>query len=230
MPCCLINLFNQFLNAVDKVSLAFAWQQLKFCLPLLFFCLRKAVLYVQHPARRQPQSPIWRDFKLLPASRLPHHCREWLLDKHSLTARLLRACGGQFAIQVISQRWGQAQLNECQLLGIAPRQRCIIREVFLLCYGLPWVYARSVLPVSSLSGELRHLRKFGNRPLGQLLFNTPNMQRSPFQLANFKLAQIPCHNELPDNAESLVWGRRSRFTIYNKPLLVSEIFLPAFRP
>jgi chorismate-pyruvate lyase len=26
------------------------------------------------------------------------------------------------------------------------------------------------------------------------------------------------------------WGRRSRFTLYHKPLVVSEIFLPAFCP
>jgi chorismate--pyruvate lyase len=84
---------------------------------------------------------------------------------------------------------------------------------------------------------LRHLRQFGTQPLGQLLFNTPGMQRNPFEIAQILPAQLPPaarsmdRDNLKLNTQSEpAWGRRSRFTLYHKPLVVSEIFLPAFCP
>ena len=133
--------------------------------------------------------------------------------------------------------------SESQLLHKNPRQQCLIREVLLQCNGQPWVYARSVIPVSSLRGPIRHLRHLDTRPLGQLLFNTPNMRRSPFQITQLSaqqlihelnqnfggpaMTQLKPQRLLPEN--DTLWGRRSRFTIYNKPLIVSEIFLAGFQ-
>lgn len=190
-------------------------------------------MYDQQPIRFHPQGPIWRDFHTRFGNALPTANREWLLDSGSLTQRLIKSSHHQFSVQVLSQQWGSAQLSEYDLLAVAPRQRCLIREVLLLCHQQPWVYARSVIPVSSLTAKLRHLRHFDNRPLGQLLFNTPGMRRSPFQIAQLAINDLPLYANLQqshDNKTPNLWGRRSRFVIYNKPLLVSEIFLPDFQP
>ena len=189
-------------------------------------------MYDQQPIRFHPQEPIWRDFNTRFSVALPISNREWLLDSTSLTQRLIKASNHQFSVNVLSQQWGNATLSEYNLLGRPPRLRCLIREVLLMGYQQPWVYARSVMPVSSLTGELRHLRHFDNRPLGQLLFNTPGMQRSPFQIARIATNDLPLHatSQLSlDKENPLLWGRRSRFVIYNKPLLISEVFLPAFK-
>lgn len=187
-------------------------------------------MYDQLPIRFHPQSPNWRDFHTWFSHDLPIANREWLLDGSSLTKRLIKTSNNQFSVQVLRQQWDNAALSEYDLLGISPRQRCLIREVLLLCHGQPWVYARSVLPISSLTGELRHLRRFDNRPLGQLLFNTPGMHRSPFQIACLAASDLPLQATLSLKEKNpTLWGRRSRFVIYNKPLLVSEIFLPAFQ-
>lgn len=188
-------------------------------------------MYDQQPIRFHPQNPIWRDFNTCFGENLPHPIREWLLDTGSLTKRLIKTSKGHFAVNVLSQRWAAAQFSEYQLLGIKPGEICLIREVLLQCNQSPWVYARSALPLSSLTGKLRHLRHFDNRPLGQLLFNAPKLKRSSFQIAQLNAGQLPLSASAQlENKNAKLWGRRSRFVLYNKPLLVSEIFLPNFQP
>jgi len=191
--------------------------------------MESRALYDQPTTRYQPPSPIWRDFKTWRGSELPHGHRRWLLDQGSLTERLLAASRRRLAVEVLQQRWQRASTSEYRLLAIPHRQHCLVREVLLHCAGQPWVYARSVLPACSLRGELRHLRHFDNRPLGQLLFTTPGMQRSPFEIARMAARDLPRAARPPQQAaqKDALWGRRSRFVLYNKPLLVSEIFLPA---
>jgi len=185
--------------------------------------------YIQN--KYQPQYNFWKDYHRLPSTMLSNGKREWLLDPGSLTARLIKASNNQFAVNVLAQQWSYATLSESRLLGIPHRHLCLIREVFLICNNQPWVYARSVLPCSSLTGKLRHLQHFGNQPLGQLLFTTPSMKRSPFQIILTTSKQLDNHRGLLDsisNSQSL-WGRRSRFELFGKPLIVSEFFLPAFQ-
>ncbi|NND38815.1 MAG: chorismate lyase [Pseudomonadales bacterium] len=186
---------------------------------------------------RKFYQPRWRDQHAYFGNALSAQHRRWLLDEGSLTAHLLRASEGDFSVKIISQRWGRPQRNEAMLLAIDPRHSCLLREVFLLCSGKPWVYARSVLPHSSLSGSLRHLRKFGDQPLGQLLFNSTNMRRDPFELTTIPQQRIPGLQEnvietspakISGAEEQACLGRRSRFFLEDRPLIVSEIFLPAF--
>ena len=113
-------------------------------------------------------------------------------------------------------------------MSTAPRQLALIREVALLVAGNAVVFARSVFPHTSLTGSLTHLRKLKNKPLGAILFNHPGMHRSPFELARLSgnSDYLPQAMQQSDAA----WGRRSRFTIDNKALLVSEVFLDKFSP
>jgi len=174
----------------------------------------------------------WIDHHKLSNNVLPVALRRWLLDPHSLTARLVRASNGHFEVQVLSQNWGHCTASEAALLNINSRKHCLIRETLLICHGAPWVFARSIMPCSSLIGRLRHLRRFGNQPLGQLLFNTPGMHRHPFEVSRGSIGSFSQQPKALASASptALLWGRRSRFEIFNKPLIVSEIFLPAFKP
>lgn len=169
----------------------------------------------------------WRDYHRFTAAQLNYAVRSWLLDTGSLTKRLIKTSNGHFSVTVLQQQWQSPRPSEIALLSMAHRERAIIREVILSCYGQPWVFARSVIPASSLRGSLRRLRKLDNRPLGALLFNDPSMYRHPFQLASITAnsPQIPhsLHNE------GTLWGRRSRFELAGKPIMVSEIFLPQCR-
>ncbi|WP_229838154.1 chorismate--pyruvate lyase family protein [Cellvibrio zantedeschiae] len=152
--------------------------------------------------------------------------RSWLLDNGSLTAKLLKLSQGDFRVEVLRQLNARASLSEAQALGINPHQICLIREVILRGHNQPWVFARSVLPLSSLTGNLRHLRKQGNRPLGAFLFSQPHLKRSPIALSLISRHHAYVPEKLVGDAQ--IWGRRSIFSLSDKPLLVSEVFLPGF--
>ena len=93
------------------------------------------------------------------------------------------------------------------------------------------VYARSIIPLQTLTGKQRRLAHLGNRPLGGFLFSCPSMQREQAQLA-----AIQAGDEIYERAVDLagvhpeyLWARRSIFRLADKPLIVSEIFLPAIQ-
>lgn len=159
--------------------------------------------------------------------RVPKLWRDWLFDAGSLTQRLLDASYGDLSVNVIKQKFQVPSLSERHVLGLPDRQQAMIREVLLCGVGQPWVFARSVLPLTTLSGRLRKLRQLGTQPLGALLFNDPTMTREPVEVAcvNADNNRLPCSTLCGD---SCIWGRRSVFRLDNKPLLVAEFFLPSF--
>lgn len=178
-----------------------------------------------HAGRREPH---WYPAARFPSPELTPSVRRWLLDQGSLTQRLIDQQRGHFSVQLLRQDWRVPLPSEQRLLHMLPRQRAIIREVILQQGPNEVVFARSVLPASSLEGKLAHLRRLGNKPLGAILFNTAGMQRNPFELA---LIDQRCTYLPPDiDLQGPVWGRRSRFEVYGQPLMVSEVFLQAFRP
>lgn len=169
----------------------------------------------------------WRPRRHLPIGRRPPNTLlSWLDDSGSLTARLLALSSGHFRVQVVQQRLAIPSRDEQQALHMPRPALALIREVILLGHHQPWVFARSVLPLSSLTHKLRHLRKQQNRPLGAFLFSQPQLQRSAIAVATFNVDDGYVPRALVTQAS--LWGRRSVFSLAAKPLLVSEVFLPAF--
>ncbi len=172
---------------------------------------------------------LWQSYRRLPAYNVPSRWRPWLLDRGSLTQRLVAASAGQFRVRILAQGIAKPRRTEARTLGIPHPQLAVVREVILYGSDQPWVYARSVLPLSSLTGRLARLRKLDERPLGALLFADPSMRRGKLELARVQPAKVALPQEL-GIFDSPLWGRRSVFYIADKPLLVSEIFLPTFSP
>jgi chorismate--pyruvate lyase len=168
----------------------------------------------------------WRPW--LPPRALPAGLLPWLRDEGSLTRQLTRLLGRPIRVERLSQRWQLPQRSEARLLGLPPGQRALVREVILWGGDEPWVYARSILPVSALRGDLARLRRLRNAPLGALLFRYPELTRTPFELTAFAPEQPPRLRELAGGAT--LYGRRSRFALGRRRLIVAELFLPGFRP
>lgn len=175
----------------------------------------------------QPRPRGWRHWRHWPAGELTPGVREVLLDEGSLTARLVAASAGDFAVRVQRQCWMRPLAGESAALGLPRAAHALVREVTLECHGRPWVFARSVLPASSLTGELRHLRRFGARSLGALLFADPRLLRGDFALALIGPEDALVPQAL--RAPHALWARRSVFELRGKPLLVQEVFLPDCR-
>lgn len=178
--------------------------------------------------------PIWQDYGAIASMKIPLHWRRCLLDRGSLTQHLTAASKGAFRVGILQQRLTRPQLSEQKALNMADRSLALVREVLLYGNDQPWVFARSVLPLSSLTGAQRRLRKLDNRPLGALLFADPSMRRGAMQISRINAGQLPLLGDLErgilTNPDTVLWGRRSVFYIDQKPLLVSEVFLPDFCP
>lgn len=182
-------------------------------------------MVLQTPHSHHQPLPRWQA-PILTSKRLPARLLPWLTHADSLTARLKVHSQGAFGVQVLRQGWGLPRADEARRAAMKPRQQALIREVLLMGKGQPWVYARSILPATSLQGPLRYLRQLDSRPLGSLLFQYPGMYRDQIEITQLDLQYV----QLPATAQvdGLVWGRRSCFYLQQKPFLVSEFFLNPF--
>jgi chorismate--pyruvate lyase len=185
------------------------------------------VFYDFNPYQVPPAGSKWRQHRQI-FNEIPLNIKHCLLDEGSLTQRLITASDNNFSVQVYSQGWHTPYLDESRSLDINSRHLAQVRETLLLCNGIPWVFARSVIPASSLKGHARQLLKLNNRSLGSWLFNDSTMRRAAFELATIDTNNtvVPINLQM----QQTLWGRRSKFTVQGLPLLVAEIFLPAFKP
>ena len=161
-------------------------------------------------------------------TRVPADRLGWLLDTESLTHRVRQACGGLFRVRVLDQGWGRPLRSEARVLQLRGGERCLVREVQLLCDERPWVFARTIIPATTLTGPQLRLMRLGSRPLGAVLFADPSMRRGAVQIAAITARHgmfARATRELKQRPAQ-IWGRRSVFRVADKPLLVSEIFLP----
>lgn len=158
--------------------------------------------------------------KRMPKWQVPPYARAWVFDQGSLTKRLIEASQGEFKVRVTYQGWAVASCEERRVLKIKERQKALVREVELLCFGEVWVIARSIIPATTLSGKERQLKSLGTKPLGAFLFKSRHMSRSRLECVSSQMSP-----------KQRIYGRRSVFYLHHKPLLVSELFLPSvFNP
>lgn len=144
---------------------------------------------------------VWQDLTL--CKKAPAVVQLWLDDSTSLTAKLKQQFP-DFSVRVLSQQQGTPHAHEVSVIHTS--KACAVREVELLGKGEAVVFARSVIP---LSDDTKEILKIGSKPLGEVLFNNPNIKRGTMQITQI----------------GNIWGRRSTFTIGKTPLLVSEFFL-----
>ena len=168
---------------------------------------------------------IWQPLSILPQD-ISTSLRRQLLDSSSVTARLKDEFKGDFHVEVLRHEWLSPTSSELDFLGLLDSQASI-REVLLIAGGKPRVFARSVLPASSLEGANAALLKLGNKSLGEFLFTRPAVCRKLMEVTNIPARHL--NHWLPFNyCKERAWGRRSLFHLDDKknPISVCEIFLP----
>ena len=160
---------------------------------------------------------------------MPENLGPWLIDNGSLTRKLVALSKDQFEVQVLRQEVATPGAAEANALKMTQQTPVMIREVVLKGRGRPWVFARSILPMTTMTGRLAGLRTLSNQPLGELLFQDPSMTREPLEAACLPARILSVPAALAAGDEPL-WARRSVFFLDQKPLLVSEVFLSEFKP
>ncbi|MET0027286.1 MAG: chorismate lyase [Candidatus Thiodiazotropha sp.] len=173
--------------------------------------------------------PLWSQGRPHGYVGVPKPVQSWLTDTGSLTRRVIQHCdGGCFRVRLLRQDWGRPLNSERQVLGMRRGLLALIRDVVLMCDETPWVFARTLIPVTTFKGSARRLMQLGERPLGAVLFSDPKVSRGTTQIARlypgntlFDIARQQL-SETPDH----LWGRRTLFYVGHRPLLVNELFLP----
>ena len=156
---------------------------------------------------------------------VPARVQAWLFDPTSLTTRLRQKCRSGFRVEVLTQTAQKPRLDELKAFGMMTNSYALIRQVRLCCDDSCWVYARTVIPFCTLKGKQRIYANLGTRPLGAMLFADRTMQRDEVMITRLSGRELPRAVGAPEDCT--VWGRRSVFRVGDKPLLVSEYFLPA---
>ncbi|MDT8407439.1 MAG: chorismate lyase [Methylococcales bacterium] len=157
---------------------------------------------------------------------IPEAALSWLLESGSITQRLRHECPGRLRVEVLRQAWLRLFFSEHQLLKLNPQHRHLSREVLLYSETQAWVIARTVIPRQTLTSLRRGLDRLGNRPLGEIIFASASLKRHRSQLC-----QVPPGLWQPALQQRLdlqhpIWGRRTVYLLHDKPLLISEFFLP----
>ena len=160
----------------------------------------------------------------------PQNCHQkiaaWLYDHNSLTEKL-ELYFKSFSVEIKQQ----VTVKPTQLLSnkFNNENNILVREVFLHCDGNPVVFAQTEIPISTLTEEQEKLAQIGEQALGKILFQDPTMLRGQIEVTEFKKGSIlhQLAEDIQQPTEHSLWARRSLFYLNNKPLLVTEIFLPA---
>ncbi len=173
------------------------------------------------------RQPAWfRDHRGI-KSKIPRDAGSWIYERCSLTRRLKRNCGIQFRVAVLNQRWARPWPDEARILKLKRNQLALVREVRLYCSRQPLIIARTIIPRNTLKGAQRRLSSLGARPLGEVIFSYPALERHRLEIA--QVQPLDWNQAL---AESLaidqeIWGRRTVYGVARRKLLVCEFFLPA---
>lgn len=145
--------------------------------------------------------------------------QSWLLEAGSITARLKDRWPGT-RVRLVSEGRDTPYPEECIRLGLQPNSTCWVREVRLHAAEQLLVHARTVVPHWGPGNPWHDLSALGERPLGELLFQLPDLQRSPLEFGLTHLNTLSCFTEGPLKRPA----RRCTYTRDGAALLLTEAF------
>jgi len=97
--------------------------------------------------------------------------------------------------------------------------------VLLHANGKPLVLARTILPAQTIRIAHRNLSHLGNRPLGEVIFAYPDLERRQRQFSLATPGNWSAALQTDTPVTQPIWGRRTVYAIHKQPMLVAEFFL-----
>lgn len=177
--------------------------------------------------------PVNSPYQIMHAKQLARPMElSWLLEKGSLTTRLLAV--SQHELSVIPYHEGWVSVHNDVVIALKLKSHKKVWERLAILYGKqhPWVIAQTLVPDSTLRGSWRKILSLGNQSLGQLIFSGRKLV-----LAQRYIARVPngiiIRNLKRQNVECTIpktgycWARRSVYQLSSGPLMVAELFLPS---
>jgi len=144
---------------------------------------------------------------------VPPVLQPWMHERGSLTVRL-RQEWPDLRLQVLREETGVLLGDEISRLGLNADEvgTVWVREVQMWGGGRPRLLARTAIPHWGPENPWAAVATLGARPLGELLFTWPGVQRSEFEWST-TLSWAPTR-----------WARRCQFDHQGAPLLLTEVF------
>jgi len=162
------------------------------------------------PHSPEPSPIYWFD----DPSQVPADVADWLMEMGSMTRRFEKQ-GVTVTVKPQNECFvSREELGESEAQQLPESARYWIREIVLFGDAEPWLLGRTVIPEETLTGPDLALVDLGTVPLGRYLFSGNNLSRDYIHLGQL-------HSE-----QGELWARRSRLRLSDKPLLLTEIFLP----
>lgn len=173
-----------------------------------------------------PEEPDWISSRQGIHHSIPLDAQSWIFEPGSITHRLRSIYGNSITVNILFHSRKKPFLSERRLLKLPLHQYSLIREVRLNAGDTPLILARTVIPKKTLKGAQRILSCLGNRPLGEVIFSYPKLQRIEMDIARIEPSTWSDELSKQLTIDQPVWGRRTVYAIKNRQLLVSEFFLP----
>lgn len=172
------------------------------------------------------REPSWREHRQGHQYHLPEDVHSWVYEPGSLTKRLRDYYGNYIAVEVLFHRWRTPYISECRQLNLPFYRFALIREVMLHIKHKPLLLARTIIPDETIKVAHRNLSHLGSRPLGEVIFSYPDLARIAMDLTLIDINAWTIKTQQKTAIEQPLWGRRTVYAIRQRPMLVSEFFLP----
>ncbi len=184
------------------------------------------------PIRKSDEKTPADSIQWLPAERLGQltvdaRVRPWLIGKGLLSARMKAVCADRFELKLVSQWSGL--LNDSHKSALRSADTAgLFRDVEMSDDGQVWVFARTVMPDSTLCAH-PWLAELGDASLGETLKDLSGVERSSYEYAWLPAVEAAAARALREAQvkPAGLWARRARVSLRSAPLLMQELFLPA---
>jgi chorismate lyase len=172
------------------------------------------------------REPVWHEHRRGSQHHLPEAVQSWAYEAGSLTQRLRDYYGNTIVVSILFHQWRTPFLSERKQLQLPLHRYGLIREVTLHKNGNPLLLARTIIPEETIKVAHRNLSHLGTRPLGEVIFSYPDLERITMDLTLIEPAAWTSKVQKDANISQPIWGRRTVYAIQERPMLVSEFFLP----
>jgi len=157
--------------------------------------------------------------------RVPAALEPWLAEPGLLTARVRAACGTATRLHMLRLDPAPLDAHVARRLGVEDAT-CLLREIEFTCGARRWIFAQTVLPLSSVKHH-PWLRELGDRALGESLSAVEDARREPLEYLELHGRHPLAQAAGADASTGSLWARRAVYRLGDWPILVQEVFLPA---
>ncbi len=136
--------------------------------------------------------------------------KSWLLEKGPITKRIKSV--KNFRLELIQDEVSDVEKVEKDFLNSHSR-KIRVREVVLYGNSEPMVFARTIIPNTTIEKGFAELGTLGKSPLGDILFKKDIFTKENVSYASFEYKK------------KVFWGRKTKYTVKNLPFSVMDVFL-----